>query len=94
MEGEGSKVFSTSFIEVEVISHCIPGEPPKPLRFRVELESGIVVGSIHSITDKKTSKYNGNLMYQYRCEVITGDIKKVVQLSYERDTMKWFINFS
>lgn len=84
---------NSSFIEVEVISHSILGEPPKPLRFRVELESGIMVGSVHKIIDRKTSKLNGNLMYQYSCEVITGKVVKVVQLSYERDTMKWFIQF-
>lgn len=84
---------NSSFLEVEVISHSLPGEPPKPLRFRIELESGIMVSSINKIIDRKTSKLNGNLMYQYSCEVITGKAVKVVLLSYERDTMKWFIQF-
>lgn len=81
----------TTFLEPEVISHSVNGDPPRPLRFRLEQESGLIVGVVSKVVDRNTNRRMGNFMYEYRCEVQMDNLLKTIYLFYERDTMKWFI---
>lgn len=81
----------TNLIEIEVISHCINGEPPRPLRFRTETEGAVMVGKVTRITDRVNEGYMGNIMFLYRCEVLLDGVMKRLELKYEKDTMKWYL---
>lgn len=81
----------SNLLDIEVISYCKNGEPPKPLKFRVEIDNQVKVGKIVKVRDRIKEGYMGNRMYLYRCEVIYDEEPALMELKYERDSMKWFM---
>ena len=76
---------------LEVVSHSMPGESPRPLRFRFVKNEEVYKGKVLRINDKKLNKWNGNIMFEYICECIIEDHPTRVSISYEKDTMKWYL---
>lgn len=80
-----------NLLDIDVISYNKNGNPPKPLKFRVEIEDQVKVGKVLQIRDVIKEGYMGNRMYLYRCEVLYDGSTTFMELKYERDTMKWFM---
>jgi len=79
-------------MEVEALAYSKPGEPPRPVTFRFMIDHEYMQGSIKKIRDRKLNRYAGNIMYEYLCDAQIEDRTTTVKLSYERDTMKWYLH--
>ena len=76
---------------IEVVSHSTPQEPPRPLRFRFNDNEVVRTGKVLRVLDRKVNKWNGNLMYEYICECLIDGYPGFLKISYEKDTMNWYI---
>ena len=78
-------------MRVEVMSYSKPGEPPRPVTFRFGAGDAQYKGRVLKVLDKKVNKWNGNVMYEYLCNCTVDDHPSKIKISYERDTMNWYI---
>lgn len=63
-----------------------------PVRFRVtDEEQNEQVIKIDKVILRDTEKYNGNLMYLYKCQSCFNGIIKPFELKYELSTCKWML---
>lgn len=76
---------------IEVVSHSINGKPPRPLRFRFMEKEAVRKGKVLRVMDMKLNRWNGNLMYEYQCECLIDGYPISLKISYEKDTMNWYI---
>lgn len=81
----------SNLVNIEVVSYSDILEPPRPLRFRGEIDGSMVVGKIIRVKDRIKEDYVGNVMYRYICEASIEEKIHIVEIKYERDTMSWFI---
>lgn len=81
----------TEFLKVEVMSYCRPDQPPRPVTFRFSVAEVVYKGRVLKVLDKKINKYSGNLMYEYYCDCVVDEYPKKIKISYERDTMNWYL---
>ncbi len=78
-------------MRVEVMSYSKPGEPPRPVTFRFGAGDAQYKGRVLKVLDKKINKWNGNVMYEYLCDCTVDDYPSKIKISYEKDTMTWYI---
>jgi len=80
------------WMEVEALAYSKPGEPPRPVTFRFMIDEAYMKGTVKKVRDRKINRFNGNLMYEYLCDAEIEERITTVKLSYERDTMKWYLH--
>lgn len=80
-----------SISNVEIVSHSVPQKPPRPLRFRFTEKEIVKTGKVLRVLDMKLNRWNGNIMYEYHCECLIDGFPGFLKISYEKDTMNWYI---
>ena len=78
-------------LKVEVMSYSKPGEYPRPVTFRFSAAEVVYKGRVLKVLDKKVNKWNGNVMIEYLCDCTVDDHPSKIKISYERDTMNWYL---
>lgn len=78
-------------MRVEVMSYSKPGEPPRPVTFRFNAGDVQYKGRVLKVLDKKSNKLMGNIMYEYLCDCVIDDHPSKIKISYEKDTMIWYL---
>lgn len=78
-------------LKVEVMSYSKPDHPPRPVTFRFSAAEVIYKGRVLKVLDKKVNRMNGNVMYEYYCDCILEDQARKIKISYERDSMTWYL---
>jgi len=78
-------------LKVEVMSYSKPGEHPRPVTFRFSAAEVVYKGRVLKVLDKKVNKWNGNIMIEYLCDCTVDNHPSKIKISYERDTMNWYL---
>ena len=77
---------------IEVISYTdIKGEV-RPLRLRLQInDEPLKVIKIDKVISKESEKFAGNPMIKFTCMCSEGDMERIFEIKYERNTCKWIL---
>ncbi len=82
----------TSPREVDVLASFDRSGHVRPLRFRIEDESGErKTIRVDKIILSEVEKLAGNIMIKYRCQTVMENEARLFELKYDRDTFKWYL---
>lgn len=91
-EREESVVVKTNPREIEVIAIFDQSGDIRPLRLRMEDETGErKIIRIDRVLQKDVEKIAGNVMIKYRCQSVLDHQERIFEVKYEKDTYKWYL---
>jgi hypothetical protein len=82
----------SKFLEVEVLSYSKPGQPPRPVSFRLMIGEEMFKGKVLKVKDMKLDNRMGNKIFEYLCDSVIVGTGSTVKIGYEKDSMKWYLN--
>lgn len=63
-----------------------------PVRFRImNEENSAAVIKINKIICRDKERFNGNIMYIFKCQSYINGMQKIFELKYELETCKWML---
>ena len=76
---------------IEVICHFDKVGKIKPIRFKIEEDSGCKVIKIEKIITTDLQKQCGNRVYVFTCMVVIDGIQKICEIKYIIEDCRWLL---